>query len=73
MYPLKEKEYLTSTQVLIPTQRSFVLILGKKELVEEAVGPRYTVEFGVLAHQMTDQLCWHQNVRLYYDSDVTRT
>ena len=41
----------------------FVQHEGKKELVLEAIGPRYTVEFGVLAHQMTDQLYWHQNVR----------
>ena len=39
----------------------FVQHDGKKELVVHAVGTRYTVDFGALAHQMTDQL--HQNVR----------
>jgi len=38
----------------------FVQHEGKKELVVRAVGTRYTVDFGALAHQMTDQL--HQNV-----------
>ena len=39
----------------------FVQHEGKKEIVVEAVGTRYTVDYGALAHQMTDQL--HQNVR----------
>ena len=39
----------------------FVQHKGKKELVVQAVGTRYTVDFGALAHQMTYQL--HQNVR----------
>ena len=39
----------------------FVQHEGKKELVVTANGTRYTVDFGALAHQMTDQL--HQNVR----------
>ena len=43
----------------------FVQHKGKKELVVEANGSRYTVDFGALAHQMTDKL--HKNVRS--DSD----
>ncbi|KAF9558304.1 hypothetical protein CPC08DRAFT_667741 [Agrocybe pediades] len=38
----------------------FVAHEGKKELVVQAVGTRYTVDFGSLAHQMTDQI--HNNV-----------
>ncbi|KAF8817143.1 hypothetical protein BYT27DRAFT_7247691 [Phlegmacium glaucopus] len=38
----------------------FVQHVGKKELAVEAVGTRYTVNLGVLAHQMTKQI--HQNV-----------
>ena len=42
----------------------FVQHEDKKELVVQAVGTRYTVDFGALAHQFTDQL--HQNVRSNY-------
>jgi len=38
----------------------FVQHEGKKELVVQAVGTKYTADFGALAHQMTDQL--HKNV-----------
>ena len=38
----------------------FVQHEGKKELVVEAVGTRYTVDFGALACQMTNKI--HQNV-----------
>ncbi|KAF8152210.1 hypothetical protein B0H34DRAFT_677611 [Crassisporium funariophilum] len=38
----------------------FVQHEGKKELVVKSVGTRYTVDFGDLAHQMTDQI--HNNV-----------
>ena len=54
--------HLDSVNANAETLRSqFVQHEGKKELVVEAVGTRYTVDFGALAHQMTDQL--HQNVR----------
>ncbi|KAF8152211.1 hypothetical protein B0H34DRAFT_663705 [Crassisporium funariophilum] len=38
----------------------FVKHKGKKELIVKATGTRYTVDFGDMAHQMTDRI--HENV-----------
>ena len=63
MFGLRSLASLTSSKpYYIPSLRDISpQHEGKKELVVRAAGTRYTVDFGALAHQMTDQL--HQNVR----------